>query len=406
METKQPRWLKKQEDLLKQEAEDVGVPVISTDSRVAFEKTKWKHGDTHAWKRGDSLFDIAQSMHVELKQLMAYNELESYEELEEGILIYYPAPHISTTRQLLVEILEVPVKMHIAKPGGAKKWAFGMMTTWDDAAPNGYFPEQTNVHIVAVAKVPIEDKDDPFAEAAYYLDHAALGNYQDTGLLRFALGFAWSDLEEGHTDTLVKKQKPAEQPVSEVTEKQLNEAPAPAVVAQPRVPESLDGFDPAFVEQRLEDFKRDGSMHKFTETYQKLNPVVPCIATFPAEDPIIEFEPSTGHRFMWIRDFAMKRPNRRLFENQEVDIAATFEYNGDIYGRPAESVSGNNFFGIPMSMLESQDDVYNTDIDATTRAEIGGRLTWSERYVWVPINRLLAKYAPGYLRKIKTSKKG
>lgn len=396
------RWLEKQEQLIKQEAVAAGVPIMSTPT-VAPDK-KWSPGEFHTWKRGHSLFDVAQSMHVTLEQLMAFNEIESYQELEEGIPIYYPVAPPSTARRIEVEVLPHSLKMHVSKSGGAKKWAFGSMNTWDDALPNGFFPENTNVHILAIAKVPILDKDDPAAEAAYYLDHGALGDYEKTGLLRFALGFAWSDLEEGHVDTLiVKKQEPSPEPVSEVTAAELNDAPAPEKVALPRVPQFLDGFDPEFIEKRLEDFKRDGSMHKFTDSYQKLNPVVACMAMFPEDEKSVLAEPSTGQKFIWVRDFAMKRPNRRLFMHQEVDIAATFEYEGEIYGRPAESVKSNNFFGIPMSMLQSEDDLfmYNKPIDATTRAEMGGRLTWSERYVWVPVNRWLSRYAPGYMKKIK-----
>ena len=397
------RWLKKQEEIIKQEAEEAGVPVVAPAAPPTPQK-KWKHGDFHEWKRGDSLFDVAQSMHVTLENLMAYNEIESYQELEEGIPIYYPAAPPSTARKTVVEVLESSLKMHVSKPGGAKKWAFGAMTTWDDATPNGFFPENTNVHIVAIAKVPVEDKDDPEAAAAYYLDHGALGDYQKTGHLRFALGFAWSDLEEGHVDTLiVKKQTAPAEPVAEVTTEDLNEAPEPKKVAEPRVPQFLDGFDPEFIEKRLEDFKRDGSMHRFTDSYQKLDPVISCMAMFPEEDAAILLEPTSGQKYIWVRDFAMKRPNRRLFQHQEVDIAATFEYDGEIYGRPTESVKNNNFFGIPMAMLQSEDDLflYNKPIDATTRAKFGGKLTWSERYIWVPANRWLSRYAPGYMKKIK-----
>lgn len=396
------RWLEKQEKLIEEEAEAAGVPVVRPYSPESSMR-KWQQGDFHTWHRGDSLFDIAQDMHVTHKQLLEYNEIESYQELEDGIPIYYPAPAISAARRIEVEVFPQAMKMHVAKTGGAKKWAFGSMNTWDEAQPNGFFPESTNVHIVAIARVPILDKEDPAAEAAYYLDHGALGDYRETGLLRFAIGFAWSDLEEGHVDTMVKKQQPAPEPVSDVTAEELNTAPAPEKVAQPRVPKFLEGYSPEFIEKRLEDFKRDGSMHGFTETYQKLNPVVPCMAIFADGDPRIQVEPSTGQKFVWVRDFAMKRTDRRLFLHQEVDIAATFEYDGEIYGRPAESVKANNFFGIPMSVLQSQDDLfmYNKPIDATTRAQIGGRLTWAEEFIWVPANRWLSRYAPGYMKKVK-----
>lgn len=396
------RWLEKQEKLVQQEAKSLGVAVETPQSRPRY-RSKWKSGDFHKWRRGDSLFDLAQAMHVTLENLMAYNEIESYEELEKGLPIYYPAPAASNARKITIEVLPQSLRMHVSKNGGTKKWAFGSMTTWDDAKPSGFFPEGTNVFIRAIAKVPIDDKDDESAEAAYYLDHAALGDYENTGILHFTLGFAWSDLEEGHVESAVAKKVVD-------TEDTPEDAPEPVKVAQPRIPDTLLGFDADFIEKRMDDFKRDGSMHKFTESYQKLIPSIPCMAMFPEGSVGIEAEPTTGQNFMWIRDFAMKKPNRRLFEHQEVDIAATFEYDGEIYGRPEESVKNQNFFGIPMSMLQSQDDLfmYNTNIDATTRSELGGHLTWSERYIWVPINRWLSKNAPGYMKKIKqkAQKKG
>jgi hypothetical protein len=409
------KWLEKQQELEKDEAAAQGITVEelkeNRENGTSFRANTWKPGEYHTWKgKSDSLFNVAASMHVPLDRLMEYNEIETYSELEEGVPIYYPVAGKGNARKIEVEVLTQKMEMHVSKVGGTKKWAFGDMYTWNDAKPTGFYPEKTNVTILAIAHVPITDKEDPEAKAAYYLDGLSLGDYDKTGLLRYTVGYAWSDLEKGHVETVKVKR-------SEATP-QLAKAPAPAVTPKvaikaedpttevPTVTDSkkpwLEGFDEEFIEKRLADTIKFGNSHHFVETYQRLDPAIPCMAIIP--DDAGEIDPESGRKFIWVRDFGVKRKNKRLYQHQEIDIAATFEYDGILYGRPTKAVEGFNFFGIPMDMLQKQSDVYNEDVDASTRASEGGTLTWSERSIWIPLSELLARHKPEFMRNIKNKK--
>jgi hypothetical protein len=362
---------------------------------------KYVAGSFHLWKKGDSLVDIAREMHVPVEKLKDFNEIESYAELEDGIPIYYPAPAVSTARRISVEVLPEKLHMHVAKPNGAKKWAFGSMRIWDDARPSGFFPEGTNVIIVAIAKVPIDDPDDPTAEAAYYLDHNALGEYTTSGILRFTLGFAWSDLEHGHIETLTRKADPAPDPVIPPYLEDLDEPEVEETDVEPvslvEVPETLpNGLTREYIESVLSD-------------YQKLDTPEDCITQIPEGHEGAEFDQQTGHFYVWIHDFTRKKPDRPLYHNQDVTIGATFTDpdTGEKLGRPVDSIESNNFFGIPLSVLRSEGDffMYNERVSAESRQQAGGSLTWSEQYLWIPSMRFLRRFVPGFLKKINNNKK-
>lgn len=365
---------------------------LAIDSRQAvsqFKRGEFKPGDSYRWRKDSDIWMVARRMNVNVKRLMEFNEIEDPKELEAGILVYFPSSS-SKKRKTIIELLPEPRPMHISKIGGTKKWAFGHMTTWDDAeSAGGFYPENTNVDIVAIARVPIDDKDDPAAEAAYYLDSRALGDYAQTQRVKLTVGYAWSDLAEGH----IEKTAAPPPPVAQIAiEKQEADNP-PADIDK-------DGFDRNFVEKRLEDTIKEG-LHNYKETYQELVPPVPCIAMIPEDAG--EVDPTTGTRFIWVRDFDTRRSNRRLLQYQEVTISATFEYDGDLYGRPVRSVENFVWYGIPMNMLQSQAELfmYNKRVDATTRFEQGGQLTLSERYFWVPMSKALTVYKPSFMRHIK-----
>lgn len=389
------RWLDKQENII---AVEDAVSVFAEDDIEAVPR-RYKSGDVYIWQKGDSLVDLARDMHVEYDRLLAYNEIESYQELEDGVPIYYPSAPAKPTRNISVEVFDDPLHMHVSRPGGAKKWAFGAMETLAQAQPNGFFPEHTNVLIVACARVPLVDPDDEHAEAAYYLDYNALGKYKESGLLRFSIGFAWSDLGHGHVETMLKRAAPAADPVippylledvsgNEDSDTQIEES-------------TTDDIQPEVLPNGLTQDYIDGIMN----SYQKLPADLACVTEIPNGYELAEIDRQTSKRFVWIHDYSKKRQDKPLYQNQAVEIGATFEVDGEVIGRPVESIDANNFFGIPMSLLQSEDDLFNNDnVDADTRAQLGGALTWSERYVWVPVNQLLQKYAPGYLKKINKHK--
>jgi hypothetical protein len=374
-------------DIFSEEEEDPALPGTS------FKANTYKAGDSHIWQKGDSLFDLAQDMHVTRERLMEYNEIEAQQELEPGIPIYYPVAGRDTSkREVVVEVLPEALPMHVQTPGGAKKWTFGNMKKWADAKGSGFFPQNTNLTIVATVKIPILDENDEEIEAGYYLDSLALGDYSTTGRIKWMVGYIWSDLAEGHIDP-VPKRKPAplaEQKLKEQKAKVIAKKVAEKAAATPAY---LDGFDQAFIEKRLAEIIRDGKDY-FKLSRQILEYPIPCTAEIleGREDGM-----DKRGRYVVIHDIDTRRPDRRLYHNQEVTIAQTFEYDGILMGRPLKACETGNWFGVDMALLQADKDLYNDKSDATTRKAEGRSLTWSERFIWVPLAKRSATH------KIKTN---
>lgn len=349
-----------------------------------------KPGDAYKWKKDDTLIDVARRMGVPVERLREYNEIEGWNELEAGVIIYKPkdAP-VKDKRETRFEFLPKPVDMHVAPANGAKKWRFGHADgKWENISGTGFYPQNTNVKIVAIAYVPIDDETNPELEAAYYMDSLAVGDYAETGRLKYTVGFMHSDLEEGAAVTVKTVSIPevAKVPVPEPEEEVATVIEVASEETPPK-PERVEffGTDRAFIENRLEYFKREGNMAKFVETYQPLTPHVACTAIIPEDQIEVDAE---GRKFVWIHDFLTSRPDRKLTQHWEGHIAGTFEYEGVTYGRPAAALKNHLWFGIPMDLLESQARLYNDDTDTETKST-SGRLTWFEDNFWVP----LAKWA-------------
>jgi LysM repeat protein len=395
------RWLEKQKEL-----ETQGIPnqpavfeIDTPKTRPNLRASELKPGEAYKWKKNDSLVDVARRMGVSVERLREYNEIESWNELDPGVIIYKPKDVAVPKRQIRYELFLndkkelVPRDYHVNTPKGAKKWRFGNAPCgWEDISSTGFFPQNTNVRVVAIAYVPIEDPDNPELEAAYFMDLVALGDYPETGRIKFTVGFIHADLEEGLAvkpfDLVPSISSEAAPPVTlpennkiPVTTETSEESEEPAPSKSGRV--DFFGTDKAFVENRLEYFKREGSMSKFVETYQRLEPHVPCIALIP--DDLIETD-EVGRKFTWIHDFLTSRPDRKLVQHWEGEIAGTFEYEGVLYGRPVAAIKSGVWYGIPMDYLESQARLYNDDTDAETRS-VTGNLTWFETNFWVPFTK-------------------
>lgn len=236
------------------------------------------------------------------------------------------------------EVLASPRLMHIKKPGGAEKWAFGNIKKWSDFSSAGHFPENTNIEIVAIAHVPVGSE-----VAAYYMTAGDLGEYRTLGRVAFAIGFNWADMADGY----VEPPKPAPAVVPEP-------APAPPVITKPA---------PVPVPSNT-----------FKTTYSAL----PVPARYIARET------------MMIHEYDTRRPDRELLENMAVLIAGTFTKDNVLYGRPLGSVQSGYWFGIPMSNLIAEDELYNTKLDLPTKAAIN-RLSFGERItVW--LSKVLSQY--------------
>jgi hypothetical protein len=241
-----------------------------------------------------------------------------------------PAPGPAT----IYELLDAPRAMHVKKPGGAEKWSFGNVQKWADFSSSGHYPENTNADIVAIAHVPVAG-----VPAAYYMDALALGDYRSTGRVAFTIGFNWNDMGDGHY----------EPPKAIMT---------PPVAAQPASPQPVAQQSP----------------NLYKTSYAVLNTPARYIAR----------ETATVH------ELDGRRPDRQLLANMAVVVAGTFTNGGVLYARPAGSAQSGYWFGIPMTNLIAEDELYNTKLDLPTKAAIN-QLSAGERLtVW--LSKVLSQY--------------
>lgn len=345
-------------------------------------KSPPKPGSTYIWVKGDQMALVAGRLGFSRQELLEHNGIINADMIKPGDVLHLPiARPVKVDRPISIEVLGEPLPMHVAKDGGCKKWSFGNMESWEDAHSTGFFPQYTNLEIVAIAKVMVLEKDGSETEAGYYLDSIALGDYLQSGRLAWAIGFMWPDLAEGHIDKVAMLEAAARDADRKLKDRILAQKKAIHVTTAQNY---LSGFDKEFVEKRVDDAIRDKSMMKFVETYQALKPIAPCIATIPEGSGEVDAQ---GRRFVWVHDFATKRPDRKLIHDTHITIVGTFTYDGVLYGRPIMAAQNYNWYGIDMTLLDSQAELYNDKVDAQTRKHTDS-LTWSERHIWVPLAEL------------------
>lgn len=374
----------------------IGYAIYSSPDRRLAVPTK--SGNVYIWVEHDNIWDVARRLGVDPYELMEHNDITDYSSIAPGTHLHLFKPRDNKPiRQVRYQVLPEPLPMHISKPGGTKKWSFGNIKTWDDFKSTGFFPENTNVTIVAIAHVPVEDEENPEAEAAYYLDSLALGDYAQTGRVRLTIGYAWSDLSEGHIERErpILKKKPltpieVEVAATAALENEPSELAAAVAEEAPVESENQD-LNSEFAERNLELALQYGQ-HAYKQTYQLLDQPVPCMALIP--DGEGETDEKTGQRFIWVHEYDGQRPDRRLAQHQEVWIGGTFEYDGSMYGRPAVLKEGSlittpYWFGVPMDLLISQAELYNPVVDVSTRAAVHGHLTLTERLLTEPLSKLV-----------------
>lgn len=378
------KWLERQQRLEEEEAREQQTQYIDALAGPApfdegYSGDPPKPGTTYTWMKDDQLPIVAKRLGLTRQELIEHNGIADPNNIQPGTVLHLPvAQPVKQERLIRYQILPEPRDMHVAKAGGCKKWSFGNVRTYDDFSSHGFYPQNTNIKIVAVAQVPVEDKDNPDAEVGYYMDALAVADYADTGRVRFTVGYRWVDLAEGLAEVPAAQPVAAPPTVTGSLAKTMDVAPPP-------LKHDRDGFDPAFVEQRLADAINNGT-YQFLDSYQVLPVPIPCEASIPEGSGEIERE--SGRRFIWVHDFLTKRPDRRLFDGQEVVIGATFNYGGQLHGRPELSIKNHNFFAIPTDFLEAEHEVYNTELDAETKAATN-KFTFFERYLWVPVSKVI-----------------
>lgn len=348
-----------------------------------------KPGTFYKWLKDDTWTSVTRKLKFTKQELIQHNGIEDWTAIKPGDVLHLPiAQEVKRDLTPSFEILPEPLPMHVNKPAGAKKWSFGNMRKWEDASGQGFFPHNTNLTIYGIAHVPLDEVDEKGepVEAAYYMDGHAVGNYAETGKIAWTIGYMWSDLDEGHVEGIVRQTKPvAEAKLREQRAKEVAKKSVDIASAQPQE-HYMEGFTKSFIETRLADTLKYGNSHHFVASYQRQDPSIPCTVILP--EGVGSVDPETRNRFVWVHDFATKRRDRRLWHNQEIDIAGTFDYEGVLFGRPKKSVDAGEWFGIDMALLQADKDLYNTKLDAATRHAEGGSLTWSERFVWVPLAKV------------------
>ncbi len=354
-------------DGLEKEAGPYGTPVsyaaYSAPETRAEKKINPKR--SYIWVKYDNFYDVARRLGFGSKELKEHNDLDDPETLKPGDIISLPKDReIPEEREVRYELLVHTMKMHVGKPGGTKKWTFANVKSWEDVTSIGYFPQYTNVDIVAIAHVPLTDTDGNQIEAAYYMDERALGDFATTKRVRYTIGYSWSDLAEGYY---------------------LSSSPPPPIIE-----ERLTQQEAVAAAASLEDTPKRIAPNSYKRTLQFLSGGSEQMTVGIPEEGLVDEE--TGKRFVWVYEHDGRRPDAKLFHNWEGDIIGTFTKDGELYGLPTKAHENGYWFGLPMQFLQSNaNDLYNTVIDAQTLQKAKGSLSLDERLVWLPLAKATAK---------------
>ncbi len=374
------KWLEKQRIREEQEAQIVSIGTVFADDEPPQRVEDPPQSNTrqvYTFLEGDQPTLVAKRLGLSYTELMEHNGWPK--DVQPGFVFHLPFQLKSTeSLEPRIELLHESLPMHVKKPDGCKKWSFGNMKSWDDAKSSGFFPRNTNVTVLAIAHVPLKEGN-KLTEAAYYLDANALGDYETTGRLRWSTGYMWSDLAEGHIDPAEARAERMEKDKAERLAKKSMDVAATS--------KYLEGYDSSFIEKRLVDTLRAGDANLYKRSYQLLPQRTTCTADIPDNDGQLDQQ---GRRFVYVKDFDTRRPDRKLYNNQEVTLDGTFEYDGVTYSRPLAAAENGYWFGIDNNYLISNDHLYNTNIDAMTRSGMGNALTTTERYLWVPLAKFFA----------------
>jgi hypothetical protein len=304
---------------------------------------------------GESCWQIAIKVNqpnVTGLELADHNEIDDPARiLEAGTNLRLPYKRsFDQEKPVRVELIPVPLDMHVSFPSGTKKQSFGLHKSWKDITPNGpTYPENTNLKIVAVAYVPIEDEN---IEAAYYLDQMSLGDYAETGILAQTIGFNHAHLSDGYAEQVIVKPKEEEKqkPVEQI------EAPREEVIAP-----------------SANSWKKTTPLNTVRMSEKYTNPET--LTVFDAEG----------------------RMRPRVFKPwTELLIFGTFPHpqSGELYYRDVRSVENGNWLAIPRDKVISEAEIHNyQDITLREKAAISPKsLTFTQRNFYLPVNVLLGRY--------------
>jgi hypothetical protein len=313
-------------------------------------------------KGGESVWQIAMKLNMSAMDLIDHNELDTPSLLPEGTVLHLPyARPASDTKHIVYEYFSEkdPLLMHIAKPGGARKYAFANVKRWTDLTQTGpTYAEGTPLKIYAIARVPVPEDG---SEAAFFMDRIAVGANGER--VAYTIGFNHSHLADGHPQP-----KPTPAPAVQATLEEIKETveqveKASVAVVQPAEPAELS--------------------EKADNTWRE---------TYTPFDAPIEY---LFKRDTMVHDLATERRSKLKYRLDPVTIAGTFYKDEVLYGRPLGAIKQRFWFGVPMKnlLLESELHALPTHAEQiAVKQATGDRLSYSEQYVIVPISWALGRF--------------
>jgi len=318
---------------------------------------------------GETVWDVAAKFDIPSDQLIEHNNLKDPANLPAGYQLHLPyainkskPKDVQPVRYML---LDKPKWMHVTKKGGTKKYSFGSVSEMKDLKPTGpTVPENGDVEIYAVAHLLINDKT-----VEFYMDKLSIGNYAETGLPAYTIGFNEADLADGKAE-LPKVTVPGDKRTIVYKVKAVNQ--------------NLERHSPGFaslpttkIDMRNPDPDPMSPANQWHQTYK----------SFP-DGP----KKYIVGKSMWVQDMMGKRPDKMVSAGSEVSIAGTFEKDGQRYARPVQAAMNFNWFGIPVETLTTEHELYHAKVDLPTRASMNSHLSLEERGV-VALSKTLANYS-------------
>jgi LysM repeat protein len=297
------------------------------------ELTKTRPQLRHTWKKKDDIAGIGKKYGVDPEEILDYNLVEEHE-IKAGDELLIPSKHKTKpkSQKITYEALKSPVEMHVNKPGGIRKYAFGNIKKADDITSSGHFPHATKITIVGIAHVPIGEE-----VLAYYMDGHAFGDYHETGKVAWNIGYVWRELSEGEY----------------VPE---DDTPTPTILDEPEEP--LTMFD-----EIPEEPENDVTEEEPTEVDNVIESpdgvLMPLNADYTPEKFLFEED-------IEIRELHDRKNPIKLRANDPIWIIGTFRHEGEEFYQPGKTVgdvvASGLLWPIPMDKVLPEDEMFDYSI--------------------------------------------
>lgn len=345
-------------------------------------------------KGGESPWDIGLKLNLSATELIEHNDLDPHAKVPEGTELHLPTalPPKKKAARTVVELLDYPTKMHVTKEGGTRKQAFGNAKTLDNISPTGpAYAENTNVTVVALAHVPLTD-DGKEVVAGYYMDQLSVGDFVKTGRVAWEIGFNHAHLAEGHVEKVVVSKEPRPEIKQKLKQMEIEQKAAQDIadmdIGRPEPKEPT-------LQQKIAKMEADQLAHP--ERYPDL-----WKASIKALNEAREEVTFIANVDMVVKEYSGRGRDKLVPKYKGVKLKYTFEKDGILYGMPASHEQTGLWFGIPMDLLTSEDELFNTKFDLPTRVHLNASLSFTEKYVSVPLSRALNhKWLKSHVDKIK-----